>query len=596
MQTSTSRIPARRRTGVIRILIAAAVSLLLLPIAPQPAEAAGPRIPAGVTVPEFVTETDRRGGWIDCAWASAAMLADNATGGRLRIGRAPLRLLSGDPEGGSPLSLTAETLHLVGVDAVLSPSAELLLDWRGLTAALSSGRGVVLGGEYSRLPAHYTRWDRRFAASASSHHAVYLAAYDVARHAVLLMDPLGRWNYHGEWISEAALRAFAWTDARGHLNAVVSPDRGTQALAGAKLSPASASVSGGTLSVSAPITAHAAWQPESVSLEVSFERIDGASASAAGLFATAGPDPVTPAASPESLPDAAAAHHASADAADEAPDASPPPAAPPAATDPPPDAAAAHRASADAADEAPDATPSAVPPVQAAPGSTPGPAATAAPDANPATTTAPLPGPAADTVSPAAERADGVITGRAAIPTAPGVYRVTAIWRDGLTGGSATAGPVPALAVAGPLSAAWHTVAPGPVSLSAGAAADISVIVTNTGSDTWSTVPGAIDVRTRTAAAATAPRLLAVWSRADGGVAYDSPPTVGGEDLPALSPGGMVPVTVHVVAPAAEGDWLLRLDLADALSGPLSLLGVPEGAVLVTVTAPQPPQSDRSSL
>ena len=179
---------------------------------------------AGIYTPTFITETDQPSPWIDCMWASATMLLDKWSAGSLKVDRHVLRAASGDTDGGSSMYDVARgTQKLYGLNLAYSPDGGDPMTWADLLDRLSHGAGAVLGGNYSKLPEHYTRWDPRFAAKENPAHAVYVERYDVANDRVWLMDPLGRGDYDGEWISVANLRAFAYIARGGLVFATASP-------------------------------------------------------------------------------------------------------------------------------------------------------------------------------------------------------------------------------------------------------------------------------------------------------------------------------------------------------------------------------------
>jgi hypothetical protein len=187
-----------------------------------------PGLPAGSV--RFVTQTDQRGPWIDCAWASLAMLLQRATGEE--HDRRDLRAASGDTVGGSTLADLARGAGSVGYKLRWSggdAGARDDMTFDQLLERLTRG-GAVVNGTYANLPDHYTRWDRSFAArGADSGHSLYVDRYDPATDRVFIMDPLGRGDYAGEWLAARDLRAFAWTDGSGHVvaaaTAPAAPDR-----------------------------------------------------------------------------------------------------------------------------------------------------------------------------------------------------------------------------------------------------------------------------------------------------------------------------------------------------------------------------------
>ena len=176
--------------------------------------------------PRFVTETDEKPPWTDCTWAAALMLANKASKGQYpatRIERELLRDASGDHFGGSNLDDVAK-----GIKArygwTLNP---LRPTWEQILRRLALGDGALVTGLYSRLPDHFTRWDRPFAAKGmGSGHAAYVQGHDRGGNVhldtnglpkdVFWCDPLGRrlpgqtaaQAYRGEWMPANVLRDF----------------------------------------------------------------------------------------------------------------------------------------------------------------------------------------------------------------------------------------------------------------------------------------------------------------------------------------------------------------------------------------------------
>jgi hypothetical protein len=200
--------PARRTT---RILIAACLAIAsLVALAPGTTVALDPPRPLPGYRPTFVTETDARP-WTDCLWAAGAMLLDKWTNGRRTITHQRLRALSGD-RGGSVLTDLAVAYDRLGIKLRYSPDGGDPMTWSGLLRRLAHGAGAVVLGDDSKLPRWYGRWDYRFwkGKGKTDNHAVYVERYDARHGRVWLMDPLGRDDWHGEWISVWSLYRFAW--------------------------------------------------------------------------------------------------------------------------------------------------------------------------------------------------------------------------------------------------------------------------------------------------------------------------------------------------------------------------------------------------
>ena len=128
----------------LRAICALTIAVAFLLPAAAPAAAAGPARPTFGYPPQFVTEREP-GRWKDCLWASASMLVDKWTAGRVTISKDRLRKLSGDLHGGSKLNLVGRVLREIGLPA----------------AGIADGRGIHHLERPSRSP-------RRPAAAPSS--------------------------------------------------------------------------------------------------------------------------------------------------------------------------------------------------------------------------------------------------------------------------------------------------------------------------------------------------------------------------------------------------------------------------------------------
>jgi hypothetical protein len=166
--------------------------------------------------PAFVTETNEAH-WEDCTFASGLMLANKASLGKYpatRPEREALRRLSDDLEGGSNLY----DLRL-GIERRYGWTLALArLTWAQFLARMARGDGAVIQGIYGGLGEPFVRWDRKFAAKGKlAAHAMYAQGHDSAgyRHLddglprdLVVMDPLGRGPYHGEWVPADKVKAF----------------------------------------------------------------------------------------------------------------------------------------------------------------------------------------------------------------------------------------------------------------------------------------------------------------------------------------------------------------------------------------------------
>ncbi len=191
---------------------------------PAPAAALEPPRPLPGYRPAFVTETDTLP-WIDCLWASGAMLLDKWTNGAVTISHGALRRLAQDHTGPSSLLDLQRASAKLGVEMVFSPNGGARITWTQLLRRLEAGAGAVLLGDDSKLPRRYGRWDYAFwkADGTGDDHAVYIERYDRRHGRVWLMDPLGRGDWQGEWISVPALRRYAWHTPGGALYVAVTP-------------------------------------------------------------------------------------------------------------------------------------------------------------------------------------------------------------------------------------------------------------------------------------------------------------------------------------------------------------------------------------
>lgn len=165
--------------------------------------------------PAHVSERKRPSPWDDCTLCADAMAIDAATAGRITPTRYQVRLESGvtDHVGlsdGTNLSDAARAMDRI------APALRLERPQTGLRLTtdeiLARGKAedvvFIFQGLYSRLPAHFSRWDPEFARLGNrSTHATF-GMWDGV--GWWWIDPLGPddGSYQGEYIDEAALRAF----------------------------------------------------------------------------------------------------------------------------------------------------------------------------------------------------------------------------------------------------------------------------------------------------------------------------------------------------------------------------------------------------
>lgn len=237
MTAPIARMRARLRhvVGPRRATLHLAVVLVLMAVSVSSTAGAGtlerPPAPSGSYRPAFVTETDEIV-WTDCLWSASTMFLDAWTRGALVADREALRAASGDLTGGSSLGdLRRGAAAYAGLEVRWSPYGGDPLDWTELLDRLAHGGAAVVLGWYSALPAHYTRWDPRFAGrgEGASGHSLFVTDYQPATDSLWLMDPLGRGDYVGEWIAASDLRRFVWTTDEGVLYAAVTPESETEA-------------------------------------------------------------------------------------------------------------------------------------------------------------------------------------------------------------------------------------------------------------------------------------------------------------------------------------------------------------------------------
>jgi hypothetical protein len=273
------------RRPVRALLIATLVVATLIAAAAIPASALEPPRPLPGYRAHFVTETDTRP-WIDCLWASGAMLLDKWTNGDVRVSHQRLRRLSGDRSGGSMLDDLARAYKKRGFHLKYSPDGGIKITLRGLLRRLRHGAGAVILGDYSQLPAHYGRWDYGFwrltkkEKARKDNHAVYVERYDRKHHRVWLMDPLGRGNWHGEWIPVSALARFAWFRG-GAMYAAVTPTAKAAPFSGVRVGRPTVTRSTEALDVAWPVRSRRGWRFPGVDTRLALSRPEDALLAAA---------------------------------------------------------------------------------------------------------------------------------------------------------------------------------------------------------------------------------------------------------------------------------------------------------------------------
>lgn len=266
---SSPRLPSPRWLSLL-------LAVALLSLTSGVARAANPPAPAPGYTPPFITETDQPGPWLDCMWASLSMLLEKWSQGQLPVERHALRAASGDREGGSSMADVARGARSLGIELRYSPEGGDPLTWEDLLDRLAHGGGALLAGNYAQLPAHYTRWNRSFAAKPLPSHAVYVERYEPKTGRLWLMDPLGRGDYNGEWISAAALQSYAFIAPGGLLYAAATPAPPDASVSGYHFGDptfAPPLLAGSSETFSLPITEPGPWPLPAMSLRLEWTQL-----------------------------------------------------------------------------------------------------------------------------------------------------------------------------------------------------------------------------------------------------------------------------------------------------------------------------------
>ena len=234
-----------------RTLGALALAIAFLLPAAVPAAAREPHRPLPNYHPDFVTQRDGGGTTADCLWASASMLVEKWTAGRMTISKDRLRRLSGDMKKGSNFNDLTPVLKELGLKPRWSPEGGDYVTWSGLRDRIRKGGGAILLGDYHELPRYYGRWAPKFwkKKGKKDNHAIYLDRYDGRSDRFWVMDPLAPAGWKGEWIPARYLRAFAWTTGGGGLWVMMTPTAKRAPFSGVKLAGPEASVRDGKLQV-----------------------------------------------------------------------------------------------------------------------------------------------------------------------------------------------------------------------------------------------------------------------------------------------------------------------------------------------------------
>ena len=234
-----------------RTLGALALAIAFLLPAAVPAAAREPHRPLPNYHPDFVTQREGGGTTADCLWASASMLVEKWTSGRMTISKDRLRRLSGDMKKGSNFNDLTPVLKRLGLKPRWSPEGGEFVTWSGLRDRIRKGGGAILLGDYHELPRYYGRWAPNFwkKKGKKDNHAIYLDRYDGRTDQFWVMDPLAPGGWKGEWIPARYLRAFAWTTGGGGLWVMMTPTAKRAPFSGVKLAAPEPLVRDGRLKV-----------------------------------------------------------------------------------------------------------------------------------------------------------------------------------------------------------------------------------------------------------------------------------------------------------------------------------------------------------
>jgi hypothetical protein len=483
---------------------------------PSPALALDPPQPLPGYRPAFVTEREP-GPWEDCVWAAASMLLDKWTNGRTVVDREHLRALSGDLDGGSTLVHVQRAFAKLGIDMTASPIAGDAITWNELLDRLAQGGGAILLGDYGKLPRKYGRWDPSFWENEGvlDDHALYVDAYDRQRGAILVMDPLAPPGWGGEWMPLRALKQFAWRGRGGTLWTAMTPVARAAPFEGVAFGGPAIAAATISFSVSWPIAlAPESWTATGTSVSAQFTPAQRVNR--AQVVVTAPPSNAMAASSAASVEQATPLEGRASLA----------PAAP--------------------------GAPAVVP---AAPADPAAPAAPAAP------------------ATPASAVVDAALIATIPFP-APGVYDVSVTVTENRFGlDVATAGPF-TLYVPGPRAATY--VVPAGGTAEPGASVEISVLVRNSGVESWRD-PSLDPLRLLEMPPPRNTRLVGTWildgpARGDEGGLAMPPSTIELGPLP-LEPGVFQTVEATLRVPAEPGSWHLVLDVVDDAIGSLAAAG-----------------------
>ena len=259
-----------------RALGALALAIAFLVPAALPVAAREPHRPLPNYHPDFVTQRERGGSTADCLWASASMLVEKWTAGRITMSKTRLRRLSGDTKKGSNFNDLAPVLRRLGLKARWSPEGGDYVTWNEMRARIRAGGGAVLLGDYHDLPRYYGRWAPKFwkKKGKKDNHAIYLDRYDGRTDQFWVMDPLAPAGWKGEWIPARYLRSFAWQTGGGGLWVMLTPAAKRAPFSGVTLAAPEAAVRDGQLLVDWKVRkAPKHWKLPRVKVRTRVERI-----------------------------------------------------------------------------------------------------------------------------------------------------------------------------------------------------------------------------------------------------------------------------------------------------------------------------------
>ncbi len=254
---------------------ALALAIAFLVPAAMPAAAREPHRPLPNYHPDFVTQRERGSSTADCLWASASMLLEKWTAGRITVSKDRLRRLSGDTKKGSNFRDLAPVLRRLGLKARWSPEGGEFVTWNAMRARIRAGGGAVLLGDYHDLPRWYGRWAPRFwkKKGKKDNHAIYLDRYDGRTDQFWVMDPLAPAGWKGEWIPARYLRAFAWQTGSG-LWVMLTPTAKRAPFSGVKLAAPEATVRNNQLLVDWKVRkAPKRWKLPRIKVKTRVERL-----------------------------------------------------------------------------------------------------------------------------------------------------------------------------------------------------------------------------------------------------------------------------------------------------------------------------------